>query len=261
MKRTSRRPRKTVVLSDSTRRQLNTYALAASAAGVGILALAQPAEAKVVYTKADQIIGWNGIYALDLDHDGTFDFIISQWYVSSSRFGVSDLGLVAQPAIGNAIVGTSSQYQRRFPAALNRGARIGTGQHFLTTSGGPAPQMVSVSIRNSYTRGQWKNVSNRYLGLKFQISGKTHYGWARLTVELTNGITATLTGYAYETVPNRPILAGQTDAPDEAGSEAGIQTMSPLGVSASPLTSGGDDAGSLGRLALGAQASLTGRQP
>lgn len=252
-------PRKTVVLSDSTRRQLNTYALAASAAGVGILALAQPAEARVVYTKTDQVIGWNGIYALDLNHDRTFDFIISQWYASSYPRGVVAFGLVAQPAVGNGVIGTSSQiYQRRFPAALNRGARIGTGQHFLATSGGTGPQMVF--YHSGTTEGQWKNVSNRYLGLKFQISGKTHYGWARLSVELTNGVKATLTGYAYETVPNRPITAGQTDGVDDADSEAGIQTMPPSSVSAPPSTSAGE-AGSLGRLALGAQGRLTGRQP
>jgi hypothetical protein len=43
----SRAPSK---LSDSVHHQLNMYALAASAAGVGILALAQTAEAKIIYT-------------------------------------------------------------------------------------------------------------------------------------------------------------------------------------------------------------------
>jgi hypothetical protein len=27
-------------------------------------------------------------------------------------------------------------------------------------------------------------------------------------------ITATLTGYAYETIPNKPIIAGETNGPD-----------------------------------------------
>jgi hypothetical protein len=46
-------------------------------------------------------------------------------------------------------------------------------------------------------------------------------------------ITATLTGYAYETVPNKPIIAGKTKGPD-------VITVQP------------DTApGSLGRLALG----------
>ena len=57
----------------------------------------------------------------------------------------------------------------------------------------------------------------RYLGLKFLIRGKVHYGWARLNVTVGNSkITATLTGYAYETIPNNPIIAGKTKGPDEA---------------------------------------------
>jgi hypothetical protein len=52
--------------------------------------------------------------------------------------------------------------------------------------------------------------------LKFKIKGKTHYGWARLTVTDKNTvITATLTGYAYETIPNKPILTGKTRGLDD----------------------------------------------
>jgi hypothetical protein len=51
MKRCSR-PRRTAELCKSLHQQLNAYALVASAAGVGVLALAQPAKAKIVYTPA-----------------------------------------------------------------------------------------------------------------------------------------------------------------------------------------------------------------
>jgi peptidoglycan hydrolase-like protein with peptidoglycan-binding domain len=54
-------------------------------------------------------------------------------------------------------------------------------------------------------------VKNRYLGLKFSVNGETHYGWARLNVSFrAPHITATLTGYAYETEANKAIDAGQT---------------------------------------------------
>lgn len=65
--------------------------------------------------------------------------------------------------------------------------------------------------------GNWRDVHGLYLGLKFVIGTETHYGWARFNV--TNGgqsgaaITATLTGYAYESVANRPILTGKTHGP------------------------------------------------
>jgi hypothetical protein len=68
-------PRKTANLSQSTNRQLNKYALAAGAAGVGVLALASAAEAKIVYTKARVPI--IGRVNLDLNHDGIKDFTIN----------------------------------------------------------------------------------------------------------------------------------------------------------------------------------------
>jgi hypothetical protein len=60
--------------------------------------------------------------------------------------------------------------------------------------------------------GQWWSVQNRYLGLKFYIKGNVHYGWARLTTEPFEDIR--LTGYAYETIPNKPIITGKTKGPD-----------------------------------------------
>src|SRR5580692_6201903 len=62
------RPRRTADLSDSIHQQLNMYAVAAAAAGVGMLALSQPSEAKIVYTPANAQI--KGRLNLDLNHDG-----------------------------------------------------------------------------------------------------------------------------------------------------------------------------------------------
>ena len=59
------------------------------------------------------------------------------------------------------------------------------------------------------------NVYDRYLGIMFQIKGKPHYGWARLNVSGGGGsLGGVLTGYAYETIPNKPIIAGKTKGPD-----------------------------------------------
>jgi hypothetical protein len=68
--------------------------------------------------------------------------------------------------------------------------------------------------------GPWANggkgVTNRYLGLKLYISGNAHFGWARLNYRYGKDAPpkATLTGYAYETIPNEPIIAGKTHGPD-----------------------------------------------
>jgi len=55
---------------ESFNKRLQLYSLAASAAGVSLLALGQPAEAKVVYTKADTPISPNSTVLLDLNNDG-----------------------------------------------------------------------------------------------------------------------------------------------------------------------------------------------
>ena len=67
--------------------------------------------------------------------------------------------------------------------------------------------------------GKGKGVRNRYLGLKFVIHGKVHYGWARLSVTLGHhrqygDVSGTLTGYAYETIPNKAIITGKTKGQD-----------------------------------------------
>ena len=64
--------------------------------------------------------------------------------------------------------------------------------------------------------GTGAGVQHRFLGLKFKIHGETHFGWARFNVTLsqTATIQATLTGYAYETVPNKAIVTGKTKGPD-----------------------------------------------
>jgi hypothetical protein len=263
MNQSSRPSRLPSNLSESISRQLNMYAIVAGAAGVGMLALAEPAEAKVVYTKTHQVIGQEGIYNLDLNQDGTVDFLVQQWGGEGSTSYRSN-GLMAKEALGNAVQGSANQY-RKFAVALKAGARIGPKQNFVT-GGYNGEVLASVThcctTGSDHYIGQWVNVKNRYLGLRFKIDGKTHYGWARLSVHLQQlHITATLTGYAYETVPNKGIIAGQTtDNADVVGvsSKLGNSDTSDAGAAKPSHTR---QSTSLGSLALGAQSVLTGRRP
>ena len=101
-------------------------------------------------------------------------------------------------------------------------------------------------IGNLY-QGQWinggKGVKNRYLGIAFVIKGRIHYGWARITVTPGKNFQATLTGYAYETIPKKPIIAGQ-----KHGTEDRIQDLN------ASLTRPTSRRSTLGMLALGAPA-------
>jgi hypothetical protein len=239
MKRASR-PRTAAKLSKSLHQQLNMYALAAGAAGVGLLVLEQPAEAKIVYTLAHVVIGRP--FPLDLNHDGIVDFYILH---SASHFGGQHF-LAACQIIGsyshrvfcsdvsntNVIRGFS-----RFDSALRYGAKIKKGERFTK----PRDVMASFCCYSGTSASNWfgawanggKGVKNRYLGLKFKIKGEYHFGWARLTVTTTShDFTALLTGYAYETIPGKAIVAGKTKGPD-------VTTVQPA---------------SLGHLAAGASA-------
>jgi hypothetical protein len=217
MKPSSRRTRIASVLADHIDQRLTAYALAASAAGVAVLALAPRSEAKIIYRNIHHVIGRNASYALDLNHDGKTDFTIQN--VEGGGTCTTDLcnpyfaKLAAQPTAGNGAAGFVIA-SAPWVFDLKAGARIGPSQYFrgsllATANGYPG----SASSKN----GSWVNVKNRYLGLKFKIDGKIHYGWARLSVQVQNfSITATLTGYAYETIPNKPIIAGETTGQDVA---------------------------------------------
>jgi len=228
MKRPSRMPSN---LPNSAHRRLNMYTLAASAAGVGMLA--QPAAAKIVYTPAHQRIGKNARYGLDLNHDGIADITFANQYGCNFDYCYDVLNV--NPAGSNGIEGAKGFLGVPYAYALNRGAHIGPKRPF-------SGQLMASS--NMGTLGRWIDADNRYLGLRFQIKGKTHYGWARLNVHLTGGVVeALLTGYAYENIANKPIIAGKTKGPDEI---AGAEPLNPSSLSTLPR-----EPATLGLLATG----------
>jgi hypothetical protein len=236
MKR-SPRPRKPAGLSESVHKRLNMYALAANAAGVGVLACVLPAEAKIIYRHTHVVIGPHQHYNLDLNHDKVPDFVL-QNSITGTDPPVYGLW-VGKPRPGASVIGYRTNGDLNFASALKRGSRIGFGRRFDTFT------EAMVFRESSFHLGKWSNVKNRYLGLRFKIRGKAHYGWARLTVKVQGtSITAILTGYAYETIPNKPIIAGMTKGLDDIDSRVG----QPNPVS---LTARTREPATLGLLAMG----------
>ncbi len=223
MNRSSRPTGTPAKLSDSINGLLNRYALAAGAAGVGMLALAPPVEAKIVYTPAHEKFP----VTLDLNHDGIGDFVLALGGRVETGFR-SQYAWVYAPRSNNKDEIVATAKRGYAPAvALRAGERIGPGRLF-----GGADILVAHATNygrhssSTLWEDQWANggkgLKDRYLGLKFMISGQVHFGWARVTVT-TSGktFTATLTGYAYETVPNKCIIAGKTKGPDEIDNTIG----------------------------------------
>jgi hypothetical protein len=166
-----------------------------------VLALVQSAEAKIIYTKTHHVIGANGVYNLDLNHDGVTDFEIKNFTSYTDTYAAFLSALPAQRS--NAVVGLTP-----YAYALRPGVTVGPKQPF-------SGALMVWARTDGPQYGSWIDVCGRYLGLKFRIKGKVHYGWARLNVRVSHiSITATLTGYAYETIANKAIIAGKTKGAD-----------------------------------------------
>ena len=218
----SARPRKAIRLSESARQRLNMYALAASAAGVSALALSQPAAARVVYTPIHHVIGKNAFFYIDLNHDGIADFLLANSAFRVNHTSVNLLRALPNHDESAGVAGAFRSPDTFAALALKRGSRISAARRFYSR-GDMAGQCAHNTNLSSFpcnsgshnTTGYWANVTNRYLGLMFTLHGKVHYGWARLSVQALKRrftLTATLTGFAYETVPGKPIVAGATPA-------------------------------------------------
>jgi hypothetical protein len=136
--------RKTTNLPKSVQHQLNSYALAATAAGAGLLV--QSTEAKIVYTPAHHLIKKNAQYRLDLNHDGVADITFVNYY--SCNFDYCYEVLNANPAGGNGVEGAKGFLGIPYAYALKRGAQIGPKYPF-------SGQMMA--SWNSGSRGRWIN--------------------------------------------------------------------------------------------------------
>lgn len=231
-------------LPASTHKQLNMYALAASVAGVGLM-VTQTAEAKIVYTPKHLVLPYGKTF-IDLNHDGVTDFYFD---LLTSNAGESNQLDVAGVKSKNVIWGSF------LASALPAGVKIGnsskrhTGILMAAANSG-----TCTTNKSACGTGKWANVSDRYLGLKLYIKGKVHYGWARLNVLIGGGrhheqaprIDATLTGFAYETIPNKSIITGKTHGQDDAEYDPGPGASLTNPIPDIPQPS------SLGALALGA---------
>ena len=216
----SQASRKVVQLSETLTHKLNWYALAAMTASVSALAITPSAEAKIIYTKTN--IRFEAECFLDLNNDYQDEFLLT-FFSTSSGPAMRGWGLVNTK---NVMVGYRKGWAAAFPAGrrIPRSGKVYGG--FMALWGIPPT-------------GEWAGKNGHglkkphYLGLKFVLNGKIHYGWARLTTHNSYPFpTATLLGYAYETVPKKPIITGKTQGPD-------VVTV--------PM----DKAGTLGYLALG----------
>ncbi len=166
-------------------RKVAQYSLAAAVAGVGILALTAPAMGEVVVTKKTIHVpltqdGRLDFVSISMANNGidnfTFSLVGSATRVGR-EVGVRGLGYT-QSATPNAFIAGGDFYARAMPLA--RGAEIGPSGVFAHSG---LVEETASSRGDVYSRGSWGgNPKNKYVGVRFQLNGQTHFGWIRLTV-------------------------------------------------------------------------------
>lgn len=260
-------------LADKLDARLLTYAVAATAAGVGVMTATQ-AEAEVVAHPANISVPYNGgLVQFDINGDGQMDFGLSwgadkgpkhrvrrQTCSSNCPPGFSSGMKVIPAQAANEIwqtgkkAGFFEEGSVYCAAALGPGRRVGPSAAFK----GSGTRAMYWIYENPISGGvetacAWKFDSSRYLGVKFvDAEGSLHYAWVRVSLAYSTSATVTITGYAYETVPNKLITTGVTQgAADDANMVVPENTFEP----SSPLPA------RLGFLALGAPGLAAWRRP
>jgi len=222
------------LLDEVLERRMLLYVLAAGATLAGASGAAQ---AKVVFTPSNVVLR-SGSLQIDLNNDGTTDFILSiriDNYAdaqdhfargvrqppesSDFAFYLSASGATASDGMAE---GSSS---RRAPAAFRNGAKIGRSATFERKG------VMASYIRSSFRRwsaGPFADVTQRFLGVRFLINGQIHYGW--IGFRSTSAYEAALYGWAYETQPNTPIFAGLVAAIGELEKQPALRFAEPTSL-------------------------------
>jgi hypothetical protein len=252
---------KPAVLCDPLQRRLNSYTLAAAAAGVAALACSPEAEAAPVCKTLSARIAGTNTFLFNPSGETFPPFQIAQTtfgYYSSiySKLFLWNRGFFTPNSLAaNVLLGKSN-----LPANLAAGASIGPGGKFgkgasyglLFTYGVGSPGNRHHGTLQNH-QGNLNLQGTDYIGFRFSHAGNGHYGWARLQVTIQKGYVGNNTvihilGWGYEATPNTAIAAGSCST---LQSNAGTQDASSL-----------DSPGaSLGMLALGGEGMTKWRKP
>lgn len=189
-------------------------------AGTLIAAGSTSSNAQVIYTDVtpDATVTTGNAYNLDMDNDGTVDFQIAiahATYTSSSGgFTLQyDYGLIAPSdptsAVDTTTIAVGSTYTTFGAKGHNLNDPIASTNAW-EDGAASAYQLLGIAFGAPYSAlnyGDFLGVTDKYIGLRFQIAGADHYGWVRLDVNSTM-TSFTVKDYAYDGTAGTTILCG-----------------------------------------------------
>lgn len=174
------------------------------------------ANAQIVYTdiapdSAYTLTRWGThTYNLDLNGDSTTDFLIK---VTAPRprypESPSSRSVSITPLGNNAFITRPAHTVKKLvPGDVISSTQVWHDTTFQYLQWNQTVFSFPPVITNT---GEWDDVVNGYVGLRLINGGQTYYGWVRMDVSVgTTSASMTIKDYAYNSIPNQPILAGET---------------------------------------------------
>ena len=176
-----------------------------SALSVAMVAGAD-AVGQIEYTDLSPDVGGDVLYLLDLDNNGVVDYNVGHFYANIV------LNVYFYDA-SNSFINTTSAVGVNYPTALDMGDTISSGNSNWDAGGAFNILGVYGGVNGCNSRPSAEfcgAVGDKYLGLKFDIDGATHYGWARIAAVTGSPTNWAIKDYAYNTTADEAINAGQT---------------------------------------------------
>ena len=168
-------------------------------AGGIVLAANNEGNAQVVYNDFQDIVINSGgrysynSYPLDLNSDGITDFQLNIGTYYTTYFSIN------ASVSGNALQ-NSTVYPTWTVGKLNFNDEIGHNHS------------IGASYMGSITYGSFRGgVTDKYVGVRFNVNSVTYYGWMRLDVK-ADFSQIVIKDFAYESSPNALIKAGATSS-------------------------------------------------
>jgi hypothetical protein len=221
-KRNSGALKRVALISDALHRRLNSYAVAAGAAGVAMLACSPAAEAALVCRNLSIAFISNNTFPLTVQDQAFAPFQVAQTgsnYFSSSYgrfFSWNRAFLTPNSGGANVLLGSGG-----LAANLAAGASIGPAAQFgkpgsygMLFTYGKGFRFVAKGGSLLKHRGNFDLQKSNYVGFEFSQAGAVHYGWVRLAVSFKSSYKQHkntilhILGYGYESSPNTAIAAG-----------------------------------------------------
>ncbi|NQY68322.1 MAG: hypothetical protein HRT72_11465, partial [Flavobacteriales bacterium] len=196
-------------------KDLKTKIAAYSTVGTSIF-FSSDSNAEWIYTDVNPDITISidgGFYDLDLDTNGVNDIKVE--LVSWSN-PPKQLGRVKIDAGSNGVFGSTGN-PFNYPLVMSAGDSVTSYINFLSGDANVLGFMYTYSCPGYICsfKGNFLDVSNKYIGLKFKIGSDWHYGWLGIDVP-ADAQSFTIRDFSYNSIMDMPLIAGdQTTGVEE----------------------------------------------